>query len=62
MKPSNDDQLLSKHELMETRGGYIPISPSLLIPFITSYGDEICNSIKDAYSSFIAGLRGQPEP
>ncbi|KPK87726.1 MAG: hypothetical protein AMS27_01575 [Bacteroides sp. SM23_62_1] len=62
MKPSNNEQLLGSHELLEIRGGFIPISPSLLIPFITSHTAEMCDRLKHTYNSFVAGLCGQPEP
>ena len=58
MKRTNNNQLLSKHEMMEIKGGYFPISPSPMIPFITSYCNEIYNRIKNTCSRFITGQFG----
>jgi len=55
-------RMLNNDELMEIKGGFMIYSPSPLIPFITSYGAEICTRLNQACNSFIAGLLGQPEP
>ena len=62
MKTMKNFRLLDQHELMEIKGGFIPISPSPLISFVASYTAEICDRLKHACNSFVAGLCGQPEP